>query len=220
MLPSFWEPPTQGAGAGSKITLPTRDILSISEQVDPEQQSTLNVELNNSKGTYNSPGSGALLVMKRGSRVNLHIGYRPSRKDSDETEELSRYFIENWGYGRSQNRASFILSCIDAWGLLDRFKFNKPVEWNIESDTYNVYQLIEKVLQGIGATLSYKSRSSLITSLYPKLEVRAGESGASIISQLLSLVPDVIFFFGLQAYIVHPQDTDSAVYSYNFPGKE
>jgi hypothetical protein len=174
------------------------------------------VELDNSRGSYHSPGSGSLSVMKRGSRVNLYIGYKTSA--GDDLSEAGRYFIEDWDYGRNEdNRASFTLRCIDAWGLLERYQFNKPVEWNIESDDYTVYGLIELVLGSIGGTLSYKSRSSLITSLSPKLDVHAGESGASVLRRLLALVPDVIFFFGLEGYIVYPQATDSSVYDYKFP---
>lgn len=214
-LPSYWEPPDPGPGPGSKVTLPTPQILRIAERIDPEQRSELVVELDNSKGTYDSPGSGDLTVLKRGSRVNLHIGYYTPQ--GEETEELSRYFVESWQYDRSRKRAAFSLNCIDAWGLLDRFQFNKPVEWNIASNSHTVYALIALVLESIDATLGYKSRSSLITSLYPKMEVHAGETASSIVSRLLSLVPDVIYFYGLQAYIVYPQADDAAAYAYTFP---
>ena len=97
------------------------------------------------------------------------------------------------------------------------YQFNKPVEWNVSSDEFTCYQLIEKVMQAVGGTLAYKSRSSLIISLYPKLDVGAGESAASVLRRLLNLVPDVIYFFGLDAYIVYPQEGDTIVYKYRFP---
>ncbi len=213
-LPSSWTPPTAGSGAGGKITIPVTNILRINETIKPEQQSSLEVELNNSKGTYDSPGTGDLAVMKRGSRVNLHIGYRTSE---DETEELSRYFIESIEYNRAPNRASLTLNCIDAWGLLERYSFNKPVEFNSETDDFTVYALIGKVMDAVGGSLSYKSRSTLITSLYPQLNIHAGESGASVLTRLLNLVTDVIFFFGLAGYIIYPQAGDTAAYKYRFP---
>jgi hypothetical protein len=213
--PGSWSPPTPGSGPGDKISLPISKISRISEVVDPEQQSALTVELDNSKGTYNSPGTGSLAVLKRGSRVNLHIGYKtPS---GDQLSEASRYFIEGMEYKRDPNTQSFIIHCVDAWGLLQRYQFPKPVEWNVGSDEFTCYQLIEKVMQTVGGTLGYKSRSSLITSLYPQIEVGAGESGASVLRRLLNLVPDVIFFFGLDAYIVYPQEGDTIVYKYKFP---
>lgn len=218
-LPSSWSPPTPGSGAGDKITIPVSKISRISEKVDPEQPSELVIELDNSKGTYNSPGSGSLAVVKRGARVNLHLGYKtPS---GDMLSEAARYFIETMEYSRnstnSKNSMNFILSCVDAWGRLEHYQFNKPVEWNVSSDELTCYQLIERVIQAVGGTLSFKSRSSLITSLYPKLDISPGESAASVLRRLLNLVPDVIYFFGLDGYIVHPQAGDSIVYKFKFP---
>jgi len=101
--------------------------------------------------------------------------------------------------------------------LLEHYQFNKPVEWNTDSEDHTVYGLIELVVSSIGATLDYKSRSSLITGLYPRLDVHAGESAASVLRRLLDLVPDVIYFFGLAGYIVYPRADDSPVYYYKFP---
>jgi hypothetical protein len=213
--PGSWTPPTAGSGAGDKITLLVSKVARILEAVDPEQPSELAVELDNSKGTYNSPGSGSLAVVKRGSRVNLHLGYKST--SGDQLSEAARYFIENIGYSRTPNTPAFIMHCTDAWGLLEHYQFNKPVEWNSSADDFTCYQLIEKVMQSVGGTLGYKSRSSLITSFYPKLEVGAGESAASVLRRLLNLVPDVIYFFGLDAYIVYPQAGDTVVYNYKFP---
>jgi len=72
-------------------------------------------------------------------------------------------------------------------------------------------------MDAVGGTLGYRSRSSLITSLYPQLNIHAGESGASVLTRLLNLVTDVIFFFGLAGYIIYPQAGDTAAYKYRFP---
>jgi len=213
-IPADWTPPTLGSGPGDKITIPSKHILKVIDSVAPEQESQLELELDNSHGTYNSPGEGDIALIKRGSRVNFHLGYRTS---SGETQEVGRYFIESWEYNRSPGKASYTLHAIDAWGLLQRFQFNKPVEWNIAADDFTVYDLLEKVMLAIGATLSYRSRSSAITTLYPRLDVHAGESAASVLSRLLALVPDVIFFFGLTGCILYPQSADTPEYDYEFP---
>ena len=214
LLPSSWTAPTAGSGAGSLITLHASRITRISETIDAEQQSELEVELNNSKGTYDNPGSGDIAYVKRGARVNLFIGYRTS---IDDLEEVGRYFIESLEHRRNPGESLFIIHAVDAWGLLQRYAFNKPIEWNVDSNDFTVYQLIDKVMESIDADLGYKSKSSLIDSLYPRFDVHAGETAASVISRLLALVPDVIFFFGLQGYIIHPQASDTAAYKYKFP---
>ncbi|OGO03905.1 MAG: hypothetical protein A2Y72_03665 [Chloroflexi bacterium RBG_13_53_26] len=210
-----WSPPTPGSGAGTKITIPVAKIARIAEAMDPEQPSELVVELDNAKGTYNSPGSGSLAVLQRGARVNLHLGYKTT--SGDQLSEAARYFIEAMEYKRDPNLSAFIMHCVDAWGLLTRYQFNKPVEWNSGSDDFTCYQLIEKVVQAVGGTLDYKSRSSLITSLYPRLEVGAGESAAGVLKRLLRMVPDVIYFFGLEGFIAYPQSGDTVVYKFRFP---
>jgi len=214
-LPAFWAAPGAGSGAGSSVTLPAPRILAVNEEIKPHQESTLTVELDNSKGTFDSPGSGDCALIKRGARVNLSIGYKTSA--GDDLEEVGQYFIESYEHNREAGRATFALNCIDAWGLLERYQFNKPLEWNVGSEDYTVYGLIELVLSSIGASLDYKSRSILVTSMYPQLDVHAGESAASVLRRLLDLVPDVIYFYGLTGYIVYPQATDLAVYHYQFP---
>jgi len=213
--PGAWSPPTPGSGAGDKITIPISRIARITQAEDPEQRSEIEVELDNSKGTYNVPGSGSLAVLKRGARVNLHLGYKTT--SGDQLSEAARYFIEGMEYKRDPNTAAFIVHCADAWGLLEHYQFNKPVEWNIGSDEFTCYQLIGKVMQTVGGTLDYKSKSSLIDSLYPRFDVGAGESAASILRRLLNLVPDVLYFFGLDGYIVYPQASDTVVYKFKFP---
>jgi len=210
-----WNPPPPGTGAGEKITIPAYRIVGIQERVDPEQPSELTVELDNSRGTFNMPGQGNLAVVKRGSRVNLFIGYKTTA--GDQLSECGRYFIEVIEYRRRPNESLFVLHCVDALALLSRYQFNRPVEWNAGSDDFNCYQLMGKVVQAIGGTLSYKSRSSLVTGLYPRLDVSAGESAANVLRRLLSLVPDVIYFFGLDGIIVYPQESDTVVYKYKFP---
>jgi len=64
------------------------------------------------------------------------------------------------------------------------------------------------VLSCIGATLDYVSRSTEITTTYPQLEIKPGESGAGFLLRLLALVPDVLYFNGLDGYMVHSQDDD------------
>ncbi|GAJ09104.1 unnamed protein product, partial [marine sediment metagenome] len=44
--------------------------------------------------------------------------------------------------------------------------------------------------------------------------IHPNNRGNTIISTLLSFVPDVVFFEGNKAYVVNPQSTDNSVYAY------
>ena len=205
-----WPTPTAGTGAGgSSQTVPQDDIVEVEEMIRPMGRSTLAVILDNSGGDYASlPGT----YIKKGSRVTFAYGY------AGETPTGNQYFIEDWVYDRAPDQATVTLTCIDAWGLLEQYRVPGNQELNYAGNDYTVYDLIEKLMACIGGTLTYVSRSSDIYTLYPRLTVNAGETGAGLLRRLLELVPDVIYFVGLTGYILYPQTSDSPVYSYKFPG--
>ncbi len=212
-IPSNWSPPAQGTGGGSKFTIAMKQIMQLhAEQRGDNRPSSLTVDLDNSKGYWNSPCQGSLSYLKKGSRLNLYLGYETSQ--GGEYQEIARYFVDSWSYRRDPNKAVFTIQAVDAWTLLERYRFDRPVEWNISGNDYTAYQLIALVLQSVGGTLSYKSRSTLSTTFYPRLTVRAGQSAAQVLRRLLSMLPDVLVFNGLDATMIYPQTTDEAVYEY------
>ena len=193
VLPGSWSPPTAGSGAGTNYAVPAADVILIKEKVRDLLAGSLEFSLDNSRGAYNAPGTGSsslIASLKRGSQVTLSIGYRAG---TDLLSVAGKYFIEAVGYSRKPGESLFTVRCVDAWGLLERYAFNRPAEWNAAASDYAVYDLIGKVVAAVGGTLTYKSRSSYITAIYPHLSVNAGENGAVVLRNLLSLVPDVIF---------------------------
>ncbi len=207
-----WEPPSAGTGAGDKITLTTSDILSIKEETEVHEESTLAITLDNSSGQYATLPD----TIKRGYRVNLYLGYIID--DTPSYVEYARYFIESITYPREAGISHITLHCVDLWGLLARTVITGPILWNAYSQNeYSIYTMIGRILQAVGAILSYKSRSSLITALYPLLDINAGEDCATIIRQLLQYVPDVLYSFGLKAYIINPISTATPLYYYQSP---
>ena len=216
-LPGTWAPPTAGAGAGTNYAVTPAQILAVKESVAFAAPSKLEIVLDNSAGTYNSLGGGAASAvgkLKLGAQVTLSIGYRTN---TDLLSVAGIYYVENIGYSRSPGNSLFQIHCLDAWGLLQRFAFNKPIMWNESADILSVYDIITLVVQAVGGTLSYKSRSADITATYPRFSVGTGENGAAVLRSLLALVPDVIFFVGLTGYIVYPQAADAASYYLRFP---
>jgi len=216
-LPGSWAPPAAGAGAGTDYAVTAAQIIAVKETVKPMLPSSLEVTLDNSQGTYNSIGGGAASAvgkLKRGAQVTLSIGYRAT---SDLYSTSGKYYVERISYARSPGNAHLIIGCTDAWGLLQRYSFNRPVFWNEAGDVTTLYEIIEKVVQAVGGSLSYVSRSADITGTYPRFEVHTGENAAVVLRQLLALVPDVIYFVGLTGYIVYPQAADAASYYLRFP---
>jgi hypothetical protein len=216
-LPGTWAPPTAGAGAGSDYAITATHIIGIKEKVTPLAPSKLEVIVDNSAGTYNSLGGGAASAvgkLKLGAQVTLSIGYNSG---GDLLSVAGKYYVESLAYSRAPGHSHLLINCIDAWALLARYTFSRPVFWNESSDVTTLYDIIDLIMETIGGTLSYVTRSSDITGTYPRFQVGTGENAAAVLRQLLSLVPDVIFFIGLTGYIIYPQAADATTYEMRFP---
>jgi hypothetical protein len=148
--------------------------------------------------------------------MNLFLGAVTS--EGAEYSESSRYFIEAYEYGHVPGRSLFTLHGIDAIGKLRRYNFPMTIHYNVYTEAEaNIYTILGVVMSAIGGTLSYKSRSYLLTTLYPMVTIAAGTSGLQVMQELMSYVDDVVQFIGLDAYIIYPQTTDKPDYTYKFP---
>jgi len=211
------------ASHGTAVLDYGHSLLSIKENVVANSTSTLDIVFNNSDKFFDSVGVGQLSTLTVGSRVNLFLGYlintNPVDGESKEYVETNRYFIDSWSYTRVPNSAEFILHCIDAWGLLEKYRFNRKVSFNYSgaTTTYSVYDLIEMLCQAIGGSLSYISRSSFIITFKPLIEVNAGENAANLLRRLLNVTPDEIRFFGNVGYIINPETVEKNAYLFKFP---
>jgi hypothetical protein len=192
-------------------------VLGVKEQVDALSPGSLTVTLDNSKGTYNTLGSGAATAvgqLKLGAQVTLSIGYRTA---TDQLSIAGKYYVESLEYNRAPGMSHFVIHAVDAWALLHRFAFSRPAAWNDITSYYSIYDIITMLVQSIGGELYYVSRSTEITGTYPYITVNTGENAGTILRQVLDLVPDVIYFDGLTGYIVYPLAADAASYELRFP---
>lgn len=212
-----WEKPTIGTGLGAYFDIDTDRVISITEQATVNQPANLEIVLNNYDGYYDVPGAGAIDDLKVGSQVSLYLGYEIS--GADEIEEYKIYYVDTWGYTREPNASYFILKCVDAWGLLEQYVFPVEVRFNQFEDetTYTVYEIIEMLVNSIGGTLTFETKSTDIDTILPRVKTRTGENAGSLVRRLLQLVPDQLKFFGLEGTIIYPQTTDTAAYKYKFP---
>jgi len=172
----------------------------------------LTIELNNQDGRYNAPGTGDIASLDTGCELDVSPGYVTAA--GGETSPGHILWLESWEHVSTGGKASLILNAVDGWRLLAGWRARHQFRWNKDAQERSVKQIIEFVLARVGLKLMVKSESAVITGLYPDFTIHPGDTGTAIMERLLSLVPDVVFIEGVTAYLVHPQSTDTSVYSY------
>jgi len=189
----------------------TDDVLSV-RQENRENRGRLVVELRNDDGRYASPGSGDLLVLDIGCQLAFSPGYRTS--DGNESSPGQVFTLDAYEHTSSGGKATLVLHASDAWNLIENWRARHQFRWNKEADEMTVKDILAFVLARVGLKLEVKSQSSVITGYYPDFTINPSDRGDSVISKLLTFVPDVLFVEGDKAYVVNPQPSDSSVYSY------
>ncbi|UCD09304.1 MAG: hypothetical protein JSU79_01285 [Dehalococcoidales bacterium] len=185
----------------------TPDVMSVRQETDPERD-LLTVELRNDDGWYSSLPS----PLDTGCQLEISPGYVTSQ--GNETSPGQSYILESYEYISKGGISTLFLYAYGGWSRIARWISESQFRFNEYSDEMNVKQILEFVLARIGFRLEVKSESSVITDFYPDFTVHPGINGEVIIRKLLSMAPDVVFFEGDVAYLVHPLSSDSSVYSY------
>jgi len=189
----------------------TADVLSVRQELTKEA-GRLIVELNNNNGQYASPGEGELEVLEIGCQLEFSPGYITSQ--GNEISPGPAFWIDAYEHTSSGGKASLILYASDGWNLIKNWRARHQFRWNKGSDEMCVKALLAFVLARVGLKLEVKSQSSVITSYYPDFTIHPNNRGDIVIGKLLSLIPDVVFIEGNQAYVVNPGSSDNSVYAY------
>ncbi len=126
-IPTPWNPPTVGTGAEAGYLEITGGILRIDEDVT-HGRGMCDIVLDNSAGTYNSPGVGDLDHLARHSLVKLYLGCTIS--GSPDTVEYANYFVDDWLYSGEPNRPKFTLKCVDGSRIAQEYKFPCQAKYN------------------------------------------------------------------------------------------
>jgi len=187
------------------------DVLSLRLEAG-ETRGSLTLELRNDDGRYASPGVGELSVLDIGCQLEFSPGYVTSQ--GNETSPGLTFTLNAHEHTSSGGRASLVLHAADGWSLIQGWRARHQFRWNKEGNELNVKQLLQFVLARVGLRLEVESQSSVLTGYYPDFTINPNNSGDSVISRLLSFVPDILFIEGNRAYVVNPQASDSSVYSY------
>ncbi len=189
----------------------TDDILSVRQETGQES-GRLIIELRNDEGQYTSPGQGDLSVLDIGCQLEFSPGYVTSA--GNEVSPGQAFILDAYEHTSSGGKASLVLYASDGWAQVEKWRARHQFRWNKETDEMSVKDILAFVLARVGLKLEVKSQSSVIISYYPDFTVHPNNRGVTIIRELLSFVPDVLFIEGNKAYVVNPQSSDSSVYSY------
>jgi hypothetical protein len=216
VVPDEWTVPAAGTGLGATCTMPTNTrILNFNETVDDDKSGVFSIDFDNHDGYFDTPGTGDLANLKKGSRVSLYMGFKIGGTNT--TYECRRYFVDSWAHLRKPNQSIFRLHCFDGWRLLDEYLISSDVMYNEFTEEYSSYEVIEKMVNSIGGNLYDDSCSTKIKNIYPFVQIAPNTTAGNVVRERLKDTGDVIRWFGNDAYLSCPATTDSAVYNFQFP---
>ncbi len=189
----------------------TDDVVAVRLQTDPAG-GTLAVDLRNDDGRYASPGQDDLAALVPGNSIAVAPGcVTPAGQES--SPGLS-FRLERLEHVSAGGVALLRLHGRDAQAAVGEWQARYQFRWNKSAGQTCVRDIIAAVLARAGLTLEVLSASDAATDLCPAFTINPGADGRAVLRRLLLDVPDVLFFEGSTAYLLHPQPGDAAVYSY------
>lgn len=186
----------------------TADVLELTSEDEPGG-GRLRLVLRNDDGRYLDL-SGQNAVIKPGGEIRVSPGYLTA--SGPLASDGPAYWIEAWEHTSGEGKATLVLYARDGWRLLEGWRARHQYAW--APGEKSVVQLILFVLARAGLEFASLGTSPAAGSLLPSFTIHPGESGATALRRLLSMVPDVLFFRGHFAYIRNPETSDASQYSY------
>ncbi len=188
----------------------TTDVLSLKQETGIAE-GKLSVEIKNDDGCF------SLLPppLSIGCQLNLSPGY--TTPEGNEVSPGQAFILEAYEHTSSGGKASLILHTTDGWSLVKNWVSRYQFRWNKDTSQMSAKDILAFVLARAGIKLEVVSQSSVITSYYPDFTISPDTRGNTVISRLMSFVPDVFFVEGSIAYLVNPLAEDTSVYSYVTP---
>ena len=101
---------------------------------------------------------------------------------------------------------------MDGWGLLRAWTASRQLTWSAGGDS--AFQVLRDIARRAGLTAFLANASVEATTLRPAFAVRAGENGATAVSRLLEMPPDVLVVSGVDAPLTEVRANDSTDYAY------
>ncbi|MBN1640367.1 MAG: hypothetical protein JXA09_03955 [Anaerolineae bacterium] len=165
------------------------------------------VVLDNSDGAL-STLSGSYAYIKHGARVELKRGLTLS--GTDYLAELPATWIEALDYRYARGRSLLILTCIDAWGKLQRHRIASDQSWSSTSAT----TILEWILAQAGLTRA----SGSMTSMSIRFKITPYETLLGALQRLMRIMPEY-FYYGLDGEIkwkeLDPSESNDYTFGWN-----
>jgi hypothetical protein len=187
------------------------DVVSVRQEAG-ERAGTLTVGLNNEDGKYAAPGQGALSLLTIGCQLEFSPGCVTG--NGSEYSDGPGYYLAAFEHTSVNGLANLVLRARDGWAALGAWQARHQFRWNKASDELSVKEILASVLGRVGLKLEVISQSSVVNGFYPDFTVSPGDDGRSVVTRLLSFVPDLLFIEGDTAFLVNPLSDDDSVYSY------
>ena len=188
----------------------TADVLSLKQESNG-MEAKLTAELRNDDGSFASLPA----PLDIGCRLDFSPGYVTTT--GSESSPGQSFYLEAYEHTSAGGKASLVLNAIGGWERLQNWVCRHQLRWNKDSQETSIRDILAFVLARAGLKLEAISQSDTITSFYPDFSINPGARGNAVVNRLLSCVPDVIFFEGDKAFLLHPQPEDEPVYSYACP---
>ncbi len=199
------------APLGSQNIELSDDVIHIRQEVG-EKAGLLTVGLFNQDGKYAALGQSDLAILDVGCQVEFSPGCITG--SGKECSSGPSYKLKSLEHINDNGFASLVLHANDGWGALGDWQARHQFRWNKTTADFSVKSILASVLGRVGLKLEVKSQSAVITGFFPDFTINPGDDGRTVITRLLSFVPDLLLIEGNTAYLVNPLATDGSVYSY------
>ena len=174
MTSHFWATtPSRVYRAAYPTTLDlSADVLSCVAHDYPFDPRGATIRLRNDDGRYNSPGSGALIALSRGARINIGPGYYVPTYGGNYASLGPSYYIDAINHTAAAGRRELVIHCLSTWGLLAAWRPGRSYRW--VAGTRNYFQIISQILAKMGLEYSSWSGTPKITDDYPDFAIHPG----------------------------------------------
>jgi len=191
----------------------TADVVSAHLHEHPLSPQLSEIVLDNSAGTYATPGSGAVAVLTKGADVIIGQGYQTA--SGPRYSAGPTYHVEAFEHTYEKGRATLRVVLGSPWTHLARHRFPRAVALAAGDD--NIFQQLRYVAARVGYEFSSTGSSPASVNLYPPLTIQPGHSALTAFRTILERVPDHMVTLGVFLLMNEPLTADTADAAYKRP---